>query len=175
MKRLPITVVAAGLACGAAALMATAAVAVTVYLPPTHSSRGALRLCPSLVGLEGFSKSAVITARADVMRYGRVSRADDLAASDLAWQPEVRSNWNRPHHKPGHGPQFVLGPVRATPVAKQSYGIIVRYSCGSKILSHTLEFTVVPGHRSHPPSCDACRTTFFVIDRYGHPLIYFIY
>lgn len=36
---------------------------------------------------------------------------------------------------------------------------------------NTLEFTVVPGKPSHPPTCDACRTTFFMIDRGGHPLI----
>lgn len=168
-------VVGSGLACGAAALIATAALASGVYPPPTHSRGGALHLCPTLVGLERFSKSAVKTARAEVMRFGRVSESDDLAASDPSWQPEVRANWNSPDHKAGHGPQFVLGPVPATPVAKESYGIIVRHSCGSKILSHTLEFTTVPGHRSYPPDCDACRTTFFTIDRADHPLIYYIY
>ena len=175
MKHLRIVVVASGLGCGAAALIATAAVASGVYLRPTHSRGGALRLCPSLVGLQRFSKSAVKTARAEVMRFGRVSRSDDLAASDLAWQPEVRANWDSRGHKPGHGPQFVLGPMPATPVGAESYGIIVRYSCGSKILSHTLEFTVVPGHLSHPPTCDACRATFFVLDRSGQPLIYYIH
>jgi hypothetical protein len=35
----------------------------------------------------------------------------------------------------------------------------------------------VPGahHKSNPPGCDACRTKFFLLDRYGHPLIYFVY
>jgi hypothetical protein len=174
VKYLRIVVVASGLALGAAGLALTAAFASGIYLPPTHSRGGALRLCPNLTSLERFSKSAVKTARAEVMRFGRVSRSDDLAASDPAWQPEVRANW-RPGHKPGHGPQFVLGPVAATPVGKESYGIIVRRSCGSTILTHTVEFTVVPGHPSHPPNCDACRTTFFTIDRRGHPLIYFVY
>lgn len=175
VKHLRIVAVAWGLAVAAAGWIAAAAVASGVYLPPTHSRGGALRLCPSLVGLEAFSKTALKTARGEVMRFGRVSRSDDLAASDLAWQPEVRATWDRRGHKPGRGPQFVLGPVSATPVRTESYGIIVRYSCGSKILAHTLEFTVVPGHPSHPPTCDACRTTFFMVDRGGHPLIYFIY
>lgn len=176
MKHLRSMVIGSGLASGIAALVvATAAIASGVYLPPTRSRGGALRLCPNLRGLERFSDSAVKTAKAEVLQYGRVSMSDDLAASDPAWQPEVRSNWDRPHHKPGHGPQFVLGPIPATPVGRESYGIIVRYSCGSKILAHTHEFTVVPGHRRHPPTCDACRTTFFMIDRRGHPLIYFIY
>lgn len=175
VKRLRTMVVAIGLASAAIALIATAAIASGIYLPPTHSRGGALRLCPNLVGLQRFSKTAVKTARIEVMRFGRVSRSDDLAASDLAWQPEVRANWDKRGHKPGRGPQFVLGPVSAAPVGNESYGIIVRRSCGSKILSHTLEFTAVPGHRGHPPTCDACRTTFFVIDRHDHPLIYFIY
>jgi hypothetical protein len=122
VKYLRIVVVASGLALGAAGLAVTAAFASGVYLPPTHSRGGALRLCPNLTSLERFSKSAVKTARAEVMRFGRVSRSDDLAASDPAWQPEVRANW-RPGHKPGHGPQFVLGPVPATPVGTDSYGM----------------------------------------------------
>ncbi len=175
MKYLRSAVFASGMAGGAALWVVTAALASGVYRPPTHSRGGALRLCPSLMRLERFSNSAVKTAKAEVMRFGRVSRSDDLAASDPAWQPEVRANWNRPGHNPGHGPQFVLGPVPATPVGKDSYGIIVRRSCGSTILAHTLEFTVVPGHPSRPPTCDACRTTFFMIDRGGQPLIYFVY
>lgn len=162
------------LAAGAAAVSATAALAGGIYAPPTPSRGGALSSCPSLVGLRSFSKSAVRTARAEVMRYGRVSMRDDVAASDLSWQPSVRAMWRGRNFKPGHGPQFVLGPSPGTPVAQGSYGIIVRRSCGSKILSRTLEFTSVPGHRSHPPTCDACRTTFLAIDRDGHPLIYFI-
>lgn len=175
MKVLRNVMVASGLTFAAMVLIVAAAVASGVYLPPRHSGGGALRLCPSLAGLERFSSSTVRTAKAEVMRYGRVRKADDLAASDPAWQPSVRSMWDRRGFKPGHGPQFVLGPTAATPVAKQSYGIIVRYSCGSRILSRTLEFTSVPGHRSQPPTCGACRTTFFMIDRAGHPLIYFIY
>lgn len=175
VKHLRTMVLTGGLASGAGALLATAAIAGGVYLAPTHSRGGALRLCPSLVGLQGFTRIAVKTARAEVMRFGRVSRSDDLAASDLAWAPAVRAAWDRRGHEPGRGPQFVLGPAAATPVGKQSYGIIVRRSCGSKILSHTLEFTTVPGHPDRPATCDACRTTFFVIDRRDHPLIYFIY
>lgn len=175
MKHLRTMVIASGLASAASALIATAAMAGGVYLPPTPSKGGALRLCPSLVGLQRFSTTAVKAAKAEVMRFGRVSRSDDLAASDLAWRPEVRAAWGKRGHKPGRGPQFVLGPAAATPPGKDSYGIIVRRSCGSKILAHTLEFTAVPGRPSHPATCDACRTTFFVIDRRDHPLIYFIY
>lgn len=175
MKRLQIGIFAVGVAWGVVVLTAMAAVASGVYLPPTHSRGGALRLCPNLGGLERFSSAALKAARAEVLRFGRVSKSEDVAVSDLAWQPEVRANWAKPGHRPGHGQQFVVGPVPATPVAKDSYGIIVRYSCGSKILSHTLEFTTVPGRPSHPATCDACRTTFFLIDRANHPLIYFVY
>lgn len=175
MKRLRIMVLAFGLISCAVALIAAVADAGVIYLPATHSRGGALRLCPNLGGLDRFSKSAVTTARAEVLRFGQVSEADDLAASDPAWQPQVRADWKMRGHKSGRGAQFVLGPVSATPVAKESYAIIVRYSCGSKILAHTLEFTTVPGRPSKPASCAACRTTFFVLDREGHPLIYFIY
>jgi len=108
------------------------------------------------------------------MRYGRVSRADDLAASDLSWQPSVRMMWRTTTHqvKGKRVGEFVLGP---TPARRNSYSVIVKRSCGSKILAHSVTFTTVPGTKSHPMSCEACRGTFFLIDRRGHPLIYFAY
>ena len=174
MKHLRLMLLGTALAAAAAAPTAMAGLGGGIYPTPTPSRGGALSSCPNVAGLRSFSKSAVIAARAEVMRYGRIDMPDDLAASDLSWQPSVRAMWRDRHFKPGHGPQFVLGPSPGTPVTDGSYGIIVRRSCGAKILSRTLEFTSVPGHRSHPPTCDACRTTFFTIDRDGHPLIYFV-
>jgi hypothetical protein len=156
------------------ALVVTAAAAGGVYVTPTPSRGGELSSCPSLTGLQGFSSAAVKTATADVSRYGRVSLADDLTASDLSWQPSVRVMWRRNTHqvKDKRADEFILGP---TPGSRNPYSVIVKRSCGSKILAHSVTFTTVPGTKNHPMNCDACRGTFFLINRRGHPLIYFAY
>jgi hypothetical protein len=158
-----------------AALIGMVAVATGVYAAPTHSKGGALSSCPSLVGLGGFSDAAVKTARIEVLRYGVVSRADDLEDSDLSWQPRVRVQWRGSHEVPSSETREFL--LRRNPAGlgpRSSSGIIVKRSCGAKILSHTVTLTTVPGTRNHPLPCVACRATFFLVDRYGHPLIYFI-
>jgi hypothetical protein len=149
----------------------SAAWAGDLYPVPTKSRGGALTACPNLRGLEAFSHSATRMARREVSRFARVSLAYDLAVTDRAWQPNVRAAWKH-RSLPGHGPEFVLGPSRRSP-----YSAIVKYSCGQAILSHTLTLTAVPGrhHESNPPGCVACRTTFFLLDRSGYPLIYFVY
>lgn len=142
-----------------------------VYPRPTKSRGGALTACPRLRGLQGFTHSVVQKARREVRRFERVSLSYDLAAADAAWRPNVRAAWR---HKglPNHGPEFVLGPPRRIP-----YSAIVKYSCGRAILSHTITLTTVPGrhHKSYPLGCVACRTTYFLLNRSGHPLIYFVY
>jgi hypothetical protein len=149
----------------------SAASASNVYPAPTKSRGGALTACPSPRGVQGFSHSAVQKARREVSRFGRVSLSYDLAAADAAWQPNVRAAWKH-RGLPGHGPEFVLGPSRGIP-----YSAIVKYSCGQAIVSHTITLTTVPGRhdQSNPPGCVACRTTYFLLDRSGHPLIYFVY
>lgn len=160
-----------------AALIGTVAVATGVYAPPTHSRGGALSSCPSLVGLGGFSDAAVKTARIEVLRYGLVSRADDLADSDLSWQPRVRVQWGGSQHvefPPSETREFLLQRAPAEPGPHSYSSTVVKRSCGAKILSHTVTLATAPGTRNHPLPCVACRATFFLVDRYGHPLIYFI-
>jgi hypothetical protein len=156
------------------AMLVAASAAGGVYVSPTPSRGGELVSCPSLVGLQGFSNTAVITARADVMRYGRVSLADDLAASDLSWQPSVRITWRTATHKVKgkRVGEVVLGPTHAS---RNPYSVIVRRSCGQKVVARSITFTTVPGSKSHPMNCEACRGTIFLIDRRGYPLIYFAY
>ena len=115
--------------------------------------------------------TAVQEARREVSRFARVSLLYDLAVSDPAWQPNVRAAWKH-RGLPGRGPEFVVGPASESP-----YSVIVKYSCGQAILSRTVTLTTVPGRHqeSNPPGCVACRTTFFLLDRSGHPLIYFVY
>ena len=83
--------------------------------------------------------------------------------------------WRGSHEVPASETQeFLLRRNPAEPGLRSSSGVMVKRSCGAKILSHTVTLTTAPGTRNHPLPCDACRATFFLIDRYGHPLIYFI-
>jgi hypothetical protein len=158
-----------------AALIGTMAVATGVYAAPAHSKGGVLSSCPSLVGLGGLSDAAVKTARIEVLRYGLVSRADDLADSDSSWQPRVRVQWRGSHQlPPSETREFLLRRNPAEPNPHSYSSTIVKRSCGAKILSHTVMLTTAPGTRNHPLPCVPCRATFFLVDRYGHPLIYFI-
>jgi len=161
-----------------AALVGTVAVATGVYAAPTHSKGGALSSCPSLIGLAGFSDAAVKTARTEVLRYGLVSRAEDLADSDLSWQPKVRVEWGGSRQKvilpPSETREFLLQRTPAEPRPHSYSSTVVKRSCGTKILSHTVTLTTAPGTRNHPLPCTECRATYFLVDRYGHPLIYFI-
>lgn len=156
----------------AAIIPVSAASASSVYPAPTKSRGGALTACPSLRGLQAFSHRAVRKARREVSRFARVSLSYDIAVSDPAWQSNVRAAWKQKGELPGLGPEFVLGPFREIP-----YSGIVKYSCGRAILSHTVTLRTVPGrdHKSDPPGCVACRTTYFLLNRHGHPLIYFVY
>lgn len=162
-----------GLLICAAIATASAARASSVYPAPTKSRGGALTACPSVRGLQGFSAAAIREAKRQVGRFARVSLSYDLSVSDRAWQPNVRAAWKR-ESLSGHGREFVVGPSRGR---RMLYASIVKYSCGQAILSHTITLTTVPGrnHRTGAPRCVACRTTFFLLDRSGRPLIYFVY
>lgn len=152
-------------ACGTAALATTST---AIYPPPikTVHRSAAIKFCPNPEGLEPFTKAIEASARRTVEDYGRASLATKLANSDRSWQPEIRatgSNRTSPPH------EEVVGSQSGT---RSPYSIIVSYACGAGLVRKSLEVVTAPS-RNAP--CNACRTGFWIIDRRGRALIYFVY
>jgi hypothetical protein len=100
-----------------------------VYPPPVKSRGGALSYCPSASGLEKFDAAAEGTARTDSLRYGRMSLTVDLADSDRAWRPTVRTMWKLPTRTQ---PVSAITVRRVTSASHNPYRVIVR-SAGETI------------------------------------------
>jgi hypothetical protein len=138
----------------------------TTYPPPVHSRGGALTACPNPTGLEAVSHATVAAAVASAGRYDHTSRPLDLRASDRAWWSQVRSMWRT--GRPQLANQVVEG---SEPLSGTDYAAIVRFSCGSSLVSKSLLVVVGPPHQR----CDACRSKLFFVSRRGHALLYYIY
>ncbi len=147
---------------------------VSVHLPPVKArSRGALEYCPNREGRARFTRAARTSARAVVEDYGRISLAHDLADTDRSWQAEVRAMWVG--KAASRAPQSTTRVVDVTAASANAYSVIVRYACGGALVRHSLTVTSAPKQTPREPLCQACRTTFFLIDRRGRALIYFVY
>ena len=143
-----------------------------VYPPPVKSRGGALSYCPSASGLEKFDAAAEGTARTDSLRYGRMSLTVDLADSDRAWRPTVRTMWTLPTRTQ---PVSAITVRRVTSASHNPYRVIVRRSCGEALVRRSLTVTVGPRPTPGAPECSACAETMFLLDRYGHALIYYVH
>jgi hypothetical protein len=166
---------AAGSGGSALSLAATGASATSrgdVYPPPVKSRGGALSHCPSTSGLEKFDAPSEGTARADSLRYGRVSLAVDLGDSDRAWRPTVRMMWKLPTHTQ---PVTAVTVRRVTSASHSGYRVIVRRSCDEALVNRSLTVTVGPRPTPGAPECEACAETVFLLDRYGRALIYYVH
>jgi hypothetical protein len=152
------------------ALLLTATVGVSVgsggftrsiYPPPVRSRGGALTACPNPQGLQAVTAAAVTAAVKSATRFSPSSRAFDLRGSDRAWWPLIR-------RVPEPVNEVVDG---SEPLTRSGYSVIVRFSCGSSLVSKSLEVTVGP----RSARCDACRSQLFFVDRRGHALLYYVY
>ncbi len=161
-------------AVGVAAAANASQFPVSVYPPPVKARpRGAFKYCPSPERLARFASATRASARAAVQDYGRISLAHDLADSDRSWQAEVRAMWlGKPASRQ---PESTARVVDVTAATANAYSLIVRYACGGALVRHSLTVTTAPKQASGERPCQACRTTFFLIDRRGRALIYFVY
>lgn len=140
------------------------------YPAPAPSRGGALQACPSPAGLEAFDAPARRQARREVLAYNRAALAGALADSDRAWQPRVRAVWR------SGAPRGEAQVVRAVVAAARSpYRVIVSYSCGGRLIRRSLVVALAPVQPAGQPRCEACVENFFLVDRRGHALIYFVY
>ncbi len=120
-----------------------------------------------------FGARARTAARADSLRYGRVSLSVDLAASDRAWQPTVRAMWQG--KAPGQAGEGGVVVRRVSGASENPYRVIVRRSCGGALVSRSLAVTVGPRPAPGQRECSACAETAFLIDRRGRALIYYVH
>jgi hypothetical protein len=142
----------------------------SVYPPPVKArAGGALAACPNPAGLERFNGTSTKLAVKIAESYDLISRSVDLDHSDRAWWPQVRKMWRS--RKPGKGvvTQEVYG---SGPAVKNPYSVIVRFSCGAKLVAKSLAVGAGP-HQTHPPYCGDCISTLFFVSRRGRALIYY--
>ena len=133
----------------------------SIYPPPVRSRGGALTACPNPQGLQPVAVAARTAAVKSATRFNPSSRAFDLRGSDRAWWPLV-----------GRVPDPVNEVVdNSEPLTRSGYSVIVRFSCGSSLVSKSLEVTVGPRNAR----CDACRSQLFFVNRRGHTLLYYVY
>ncbi len=156
---------------GGAASSAGGASSSGLYPAPLPSRGGALQACPSAVGLQGFDKRSRAQARREALAYNGAGLATALADSDRAWQPTLRAQ-RRSRGQRRREAQLVRGVAAAT---ASPYGVIVGHSCGRRLLERSLVVALAPAQASGEPPCEACVEHFFLVDRRGRALIYFIY
>ncbi len=145
----------------------------SVYPPPVKArAGGALAACPNPAGLERFNSTTTKLAIRIAGSYDRISLAHDLHGSDRAWWPQVREMWKsgKPSEEALHDVVYGSG----EPLARNSYAVIVRFSCGQSLVAKSLTVGIGP-RQSHPPYCEACISSMFFVDRRGQALIYYLY
>jgi len=133
----------------------------SIYPPPVRSRGGALAACPNPVGLQPITAGARTAAVKSATRYSPTSRAFDLRGSDRAWWPLIR-------RVPASANEVVDS---SEPLTRSDYSMIVRFSCGSSLVSKSLEVTVGPRNAR----CEACRSQLLFINRRGRTLLYYVH
>jgi hypothetical protein len=136
--------------------------------PPVPSRGGALIACPNPSGLEPFNSATKTRAVKIARTYGRISLTADLKHSDRAWWPKVRHMWRSA--EAGQGMFQTVRRLQSGPHMFQA--IVALRSCGSKLVTDSLD--VVVGPRSPTHSADLT-INIVLIDRRGTPLIYWIH
>lgn len=141
---------------------------VSIYPAAVNSHGGGLDACPNPSGLESFTATTRKRAAQIASSYGRISVAVDLRNSDPAWWPQVRALWHSRRPAQGTANHVVDGSSLGPDIA---YHVVVRYSCGSALVTKSLAVYLAPGQRH---GCNACVARIFFIDRRGHALIYWM-
>jgi hypothetical protein len=134
------------------------------------SQGGALTACPNPTGLRAFSRAAKEEANRIALSYGHVSLSADLAHADPSWWDDVRSEWVS--SSPAAGKRATV--LASAPAARNAYGTIVRRSCGLRLIHRSWTVVAGPPQKGSGPHCNACNGTFFLVNRLGHPLVYFV-
>jgi hypothetical protein len=142
----------------------------SVYPPPVKArAGGALAACPNPAGLERFNGTSTTLAVKIATSYHLTNLTVDLDHSDRAWWPEVRKMWRS--RVPGKG-VVTQESHSSEPAPKSAYSVIVRFSCGAKLVAKSLAVSIGP-HQTHPPYCGDCISTLFFVNRRSRPLIYY--
>jgi hypothetical protein len=134
----------------------------STYPVPVPSSDARLSTCPNPKGIEPFNAKAKAAISTMFATFGpRKGLFDDLGATDRSWWQglfEALQNYNLP--LPSNVFEFVV-PASSDPLAK-----MIASACGAQLVKESLVIHTSPGP---PYGVD----NFFVLDRGGHPLVYF--
>jgi len=145
----------------------------SIYPPPVHAHSGAaFSACANPSGLERFDAAATKLAVQVAMRYGHVSLAADRTHSDRSFWPMLRGYWRLSKH----GAWLArLQVVRATQLGGPNmvWSGVVRYYCGPKLLTDSLDVVVTIRHLQRCADCNGVDELF--IDRRGVPLVYMVH
>jgi hypothetical protein len=136
----------------------------SVYPAPVAARGNDLVSCPSRKGLQSFGPAAVTAAKQTAAQFNAYTSSfwGDLHSSDRSWWPSVFGEWtgsaydNDTHTVESEGPATadIFAPVVAT-------------ACGQTLVRDSE--VVVEG-----PSAYSFQVThLFMLDRDGHPLVYF--
>jgi hypothetical protein len=138
--------------------------------PPVRArAHSAFRYCPDPQGLESFTSAQRASMRTDALQFLHVSLALDLSHSERSWRSETRALWRGVKHLSSAAALVAVG--AGSPATQSGYALIVRHACGGSLVSRSATVTTAPAKGG----CEACRTTYFFVDRRAKPLIYFVY
>jgi hypothetical protein len=136
----------------------------SVYPAPVVASGSDLTSCPSPEGLRSFSPAAVAAAKRVAAQFNAYTSSfwGDLHSSDRSWWQSVFGEWtggaydNDTHTVESEGP-----------AAADTFAPVVVTACGEALVAESE--VVVEG-----PSAYSFQVThLFMLDRDGHPLVYF--
>ncbi len=136
----------------------------SVY-PAARPARGTdLASCPSSAGLVAFDPRATAAARAMVASFNASPAGffGDLAHSDRSWWTRIFATWSGGAYGLGRHSVVSVGPASRDPFAAA-----VAHACGRRLVEDSLVVDVGPSDYSFQVS------HLFVLDRRGHPLVYF--
>jgi hypothetical protein len=130
--------------------------------PAARPSRGAvLSTCPSNSGLEPFNTVAITQARKIARTYLASQFASDIAVTDRSW-------WTGAFNKVAGGD--IAGRNTVTGEAAASTSPIANglaQACGQKLVNDTVTVTI------GKPAYSNFTGTLYLLDRNGHPLVYY--
>jgi sugar lactone lactonase YvrE len=139
-------------------------IVVSVYPAPVVASGSDLTSCPSPEGLQSFSPAAVAGAKRVAAQFNAYTSSfwGDLHSSDRSWWQSVFGEWTGGAYNNDTHTVESEGPATA-----DTFAPVVAAACGQALVRDSE--VVVEG-----PSAYSFQVThLFMLDRDGHPLVYF--
>ncbi len=127
---------------------------------PSHSP--ALASCPSEVGIEPFTTAAIGAAKRIARNYSSSQFASSITVTDRSWWTV---EFNAFASGNLGGPHTVTG---ARPAVQTAAAAGIERACGTKLIQDSLAVTLGASPYS------TLTGTLYLLDRAGHPLVYYV-